>query len=275
MACDHACVGLPSSSAANSDPVVADWFDHRRTTALRQWLSPALEPIAVSGLLRQVIEGWIRQQLAFDAPWSALEREQAGQANLDDYLKKRDPGKFGLNEARLLQHLATGEGCRLWARQQWQGQLQSLFLARKSDLDLASCGLIRLGNEAFAQELYFRIISGEAGFESLARLHSEGPEQQAGGHLPLQPVSRLPMGLPALVQTLKPGELTRPLPLGEQWALVKLIELVPARFDDQKVQEQLLSDQLVSWLSEAVDYAIALLLLPPDRDQAVLAHAHA
>ena len=243
-------------------------------TQLERCFQPCLVSLAVSGVIRQGIEGWIRQRLAEEAPWSPVEREQFGKQRLDDYRAKRDPLKHGLTENLLIQHLSTGEGCRLWARQQWQGQLQNLYLARKADLDLASCALLRLGNEAFARELYYRINTGEDSFDSLARLYSEGPERQTGGLLPTQPLSRLPMGLPALLQQLRPGELTTPRQLGDQWALVQLVELVPARYDDPVVQEQLLSDQLASWLTEAVTHAIGLLVLNPDADAAHLARAH-
>lgn len=214
----------------------------------------------MSGLLRQAVEGWIRQQLAADAPWTNDERALFAEAEVERYTSKRSPAKFGHSPETLRLHLSTGEGCRLWSRHQWGDQLSSLYLQRKSELDRASCSLLRVSSQDLARELFFRIRAGEASFEELAARLSEGPERQTGGRLPMQPMARLPHGLPAVLATLKPGELTLPCQLGPHWALVQLQELVSARFDDEAVQDQLLADQLSSWLSGAVSYAISLLV---------------
>jgi len=141
-----------------------------------------------------------------------------------------------------------------------------LYLASKDRLDQASCRMLRVSSQAFALELYYRIESGEDSFSSLASRYSEGPERSHGGHFAIQPIGQLPMGLGPVLKELKPGALTTPRALGAQWALVQLEALVPARFDDPLVQERLLTDQLNSWLSEAVNLAITH-LASADHDQ--------
>jgi len=229
--------------------------------------------LTTSGLLRQAIEGWIRQQLANEAPWGPEERAAFAEPEVERYKSKRSPAKFGHSDASLLLHLSTGEGCRLWARAQWADQLSSLYLQRKSDFDQASCSLLRVSSPDLARELFFRIRSGEASFNALAAQFSEGPERQTAGRLPKQPMARLPHGLPAVLASLKPGELTMPCQLGPHWALVQLHELDAARFDDPAVQDQLLSDQLSSWLSGAVSHAISLLVSGDDVVADTVAHA--
>lgn len=266
---------MSSTSGFLSDPDVVDWFSPQRTLALEAALLAATPTLTVSGLLRQVAEGWIRQQLALDAPWTPPERRAFAEERVAAYEAKRNPAKFGHDSASLLDHLSTGEGCRRWAQAQWHGRLQSVYLARKAELDQASCLMLRVSDPHLAQELYFRVSSGESSFQALASQFSEGPERQSGGAFPKQPVARLPLGLPAVLQDLKPGELTSPRPLGDGWALVQLQELEPARFEDEAVQEQLLSDQLGSWLSEAVNHAIAHLVSVKQVAPASLAHPHA
>lgn len=241
-------------------PIPSAWFGRQRLALLKQELLVAVPTLTVSGLLRQAVEGWIRQQLAADAPWTKDERDLFAEAQVQHYTSKRSPAKFGHTPDSLLLHLSTGEGCRLWSRAQWGDQLHSLYLERKNELDMARCSLLRVSSQALARELFFRIRAGEASFDEIASRFSEGPERQTGGRLPMQPMSAMPYGLSAVLGTLKPGDLTLPCQLGSHWALVQLHELVCARFDDDAVQAQLLADQLSSWLSGAVSFAIGLLV---------------
>jgi len=241
-------------------PQPQQWFTPLRLEALECCFRSAWPSLAISGLLRQALEGWVRQQLADEAGWNPSERAAFAKERREAYLSKRDPAKFGLTDASLLQHLSTAEGCLRWCRLHWSGALQRLFLAGKSDLDQASCRMLRVSNEAFSLELFYRIHTGEESFSSLASQYSEGPERSSGGEFPMQPIGRLPMGLASVLRDLKPGELTRPRPLGSQWALVQLDSLIPARFDDPLVQERLLTDQLDSWLSDAVTLALSHLV---------------
>lgn len=257
-------------------PHPQEWLCRERLQCMSASLGSAFPSLAVSGLLRQALEGWVRQQLANDAGWSDAERVAFAEGRRESYLAKRQPGKFGLTDATLLQHLSTAEGCLRWTQRHWHGALQRLYLASKSRLDQASCRLLRVSSEPFALELYYRIHSGEASFAQLASQFSEGPERSSGGEFPLQPLSQLPMGLGVVLPELKPGELTTPRALGSQWALVQLDTLVPARFDDPLVQERLLTDQLHSWLSEVVNLSIAHLALN-EHDQnhsSTIASAH-
>lgn len=257
-------------------PQPQDWCTPARLQRLDGCLAAAWPSLAVSGLLRQALEGWVRQQLADEAGWTPEDRVTFAEGRREAYLAKRDPVKFGLSQARLLEHLSTAEGCLRWTQRHWQGALQRLYLASKSRLDQASCRMLRVSSEAFALELYYRIHSGEDSFSRLASQYSEGPERATGGEFPLQPLSQLPMGLGVVLPELKPGELTMPRALGSQWALVQLESLVPARFDDPLVQERLLTDQLNSWLAEVVNLAIAH-LASIDHDQihsSAIASAH-
>ena len=238
-------------------PQPLDWCTPDRLMRLDACLGTAWPGLAVSGLLRQALEGWVRQQLANEAGWSDEERSAFADGRREAYLAKRDPAKFGLSDSNLLLHLSTAEGCLRWTRERWANALQRLYLASKSRLDQASCRMLRVSSEAFALELYYRIHAGEESFGQLASQYSEGPERSTGGVFPLQPLSQLPMGLGGVLPELKPGELTTPRGLGSQWALVQLDALVPARFDDPLVQERLLTDQLQSWLSEVVNLAVA------------------
>lgn len=65
-------------------------------------------------------------------------------------------------------------------RATWEHSLESYFLAQKSKLDKVIYSLLRTTSAEIAQELYFRIQSGEQSFAELAREYSQGLEAQTG-----------------------------------------------------------------------------------------------
>jgi parvulin-like peptidyl-prolyl isomerase len=226
---------------------------------LEQDLGAARPCLAISGMLGGAVEGWLRQQIAAEAPWSEVERQTAVASRQEAWLAKADPASLGLLEPEVALKLAIAPGCLRWSEAQWGHRLESLFLERKAELDQASCRLLRVGDKGLALELYHRIKAGEESFAAVAFRHGEGPERHQGGLIPLQPLTSLPLGLAAVVPRLEPGELLPPTRLGEQVALLQLESFQPARFDANS-RQQLLAGELNRWLKATGAQAIAHLM---------------
>lgn len=221
--------------SAPLDPRPAAWLTPARLQRLRQQLAAAAPLLRSAGLLEPALNHWVRQELA----------QEMGQAPLGQAVEAQaEPGQL------------LRESCLRWADQQWRPRLKSLYLERKTMLDRASCRLLRLRDKHLALEIYHRIRAGEARFESLAALHGEGPERLQGGLLPLQPMGKLPLGLPVVLQRLRPGELTMPQRLGAGFALVQLEQLEPACLD-AATEQLLLTQELDAWVAAVVAAGMA------------------
>lgn len=223
---------------------------------LHRLLSESLELLALSGQLPSVLGYWVRLELSREAAadegiWPSQEREVEVATLRDAWLAKRDPEATGLNEEQLVCKLSVQPGSLRWARFHWHQRLDSLFLARKAELDKASCRLLRLSDKFLAQELYYRVLAKEASFEELAARFGEGPERSQAGLIPMQSLSGMPLGLEKVLPSLSPGEVTSPQRLGNGFALVQLLQWQPVS-RDADIDRVLLKHELQAWVRAVV-----------------------
>jgi parvulin-like peptidyl-prolyl isomerase len=134
----------------------------------------------------------------------------------------------------------------------WGAKLESYFLQRKSHLDRAIYGLIRLQDLGIAQELYFRISEGEQSFALLAREYSQGPEAQTGGLVGPAELGTLHPTLAKVLSVSEPEQLWAPIQLGSWWVLIRLEKFIPAQLD-QPMRQRLLDELFQNWLQEQLE----------------------
>ena len=134
----------------------------------------------------------------------------------------------------------------------WGAKLESYFLQRKSQLDRAIYGLIRLEDLGIAQELYFRISEGEQSFALLAREYSQGPEAQTGGLIGPAELATLHPTLAKVLTVSQPEQLWAPIQLGQWWVIIRLEKFIPAQLDEP-MQQRLLDELFQKWLQEQLE----------------------
>lgn len=131
----------------------------------------------------------------------------------------------------------------------WGEKLTSYFLTHKSKLDRAIYSILRHTDPLVAQEMYFRIQSGEQTFSECASQYSQGVEAETGGII--GPVE-LSMPHPVLAQMLsvaQPGQLLPPTRLAQWYIVVRLEKFIPAQLDEpmrQKLRDKLFEE----WVTE-------------------------
>lgn len=134
----------------------------------------------------------------------------------------------------------------------WGAKLESYFLKRKSQLDRAIYGLIRLQDLGIAQELYFRISEGEQSFALLAREYSQGPEAQTGGLVGPAELGTLHPTLANALAVSQSEQLWAPMQLGPWWVLIRLEKFMPAQLDEA-MRQRLLDELFQTWLQEQLE----------------------
>jgi parvulin-like peptidyl-prolyl isomerase len=191
------------------DPAPEEWLSAARIDNLLAELGDAVSLMSQAGVLPDVLNYWIRRELG----------ETEGNPS----------------------------GSISWARCQWGHRLDSLFLMRKDWLDQASCRLLRVNQQGLALELYHRLLNEEATFVQLSQQFGVGPERFHGGLYKLQTLNNLPGGLGQLLRKLEPGELTKPMRIGEQFGLIQLTDFVPATHGEAS-SLKLLELELQRWV---------------------------
>jgi parvulin-like peptidyl-prolyl isomerase len=129
----------------------------------------------------------------------------------------------------------------------FNSKVDSYFLQRKSQLDRAIYSLLRVKDRHLAQELFFRIQDGEATFSDLVKQFSGGQEAESGGSIGPHELSVPHPILAQQLSTLKPGQLSKPLLIGDWFVLVKLEKYLPAQLDTA-MRARLIDELFDRWI---------------------------
>lgn len=148
-------------------------------------------------------------------------------------------------QAQILRQLKIS----LFQEKTWGEQLESYFLNHKALLDRVVYSLLRTNDAALMQELYFRLIEGEASWQDIAQEYSTGVEAQTGGLI--GPVE-LGNCNPLIAQQLKSaqvGQVLGPLKIQDNLILCRLERFLPASLD-APMRQRLLDSLMKEWLDK-------------------------
>ncbi len=166
-----------------------------------------LRPLIKSQLTKNILEKVNVDKKIEDKAFNTF-MEKYGitdQKILEDWLKANNLTKdlfryMVLKDVRLIQY----------CKQNFEHQVDSRFLERKTELDLFVYSLIRIKEDAYkAKELFMRLINKEANFDDLAYQHSFGPEKITRGIV--GPTS-LKAAHPQLAKALRIGKVGEIMP---------------------------------------------------------------
>ena len=202
----------------------------------------------VPQLLRRHLEEQITALVPLEEDW--LEESRSSFLNgrsYDDCLRE-----MGWTSADLELHLRRPEALRRFAHQRFGPGLEERFLASNGSRDVVIYSLLRVKNYALARELWIRLEEDETTFAEVARKYGEGPEADRQGVIGPMPIGTLqPVVLQDILRSLKAGEMSPPIGVGEWQLLLRLEKLTPTRLDDE-VREQMLRESLDQFLEDRV-----------------------
>ncbi|MBP0016310.1 MAG: peptidylprolyl isomerase [Cyanobacteria bacterium SBLK] len=145
--------------------------------------------------------------------------------------------------------IARGIKLEKFKETMWGDRLESYFLERKLEFDKVLYSLLRTQDLGVAQELYFRILEGEAEFPRLAKEYSQGVEAKTGGIVGPISLSKIHPTLKEMFQRSKPGQLWSPQYIDNWFVVVRLEQFVPAKLDEE-IRQKLLDERFNQWLQE-------------------------
>ena len=204
-------------------------------------------------LLRRQKEEEITALVPLPDDWLAEQRQALlADQPLDDFLSSR-----GWQPDDLDLHLRRPEALRRFAEQLFAPGLEEQFLGSSGGRDTIIYSLLRVKDPGLARELWIRLEEGEISFAEAASRFSEGPEADRKGVMGPMAIGVLqPPQLAEMLRSLAVGQIRPPQQLGEWQVLLRLEQLTPARFD-APMRQQLLEEQLESFLSARVEQLLA------------------
>ena len=167
--------------------------------------------------------------------------------------------KKGLSEEDYHQQILIDKKKYLFAKTNFQNEIENYFFQRKEELDTYIFNIIRLKNKDLAHELFFRLEEGESNFASLANKYAIYSDLYPEGiYGPVTIKGFHPIIRKNLVNATE-GELLQPFQADDWWIIIKLIEKKEAKLDYLMKKNLLLEmfDEYVNKITKEIlkDYA--------------------
>ena len=183
-------------------------------------------------------------ELVKDALTSHCQQQQLkNEAELSNWLKDHC-----LSMEELLQKLSLPLKLTKLALDNFGLQAEARFLQRKEELDQVTYSLLRVKDSNIAHELYLQLEANEATFESLASIHSEGPENRSSGKIGPASLMRAHPQLQQVLRTATPGVVMEPTLIEQWWVVTRLETRHEASFNDT-MRKRMATELLEDWLA--------------------------
>jgi parvulin-like peptidyl-prolyl isomerase len=138
----------------------------------------------------------------------------------------------------------------------WETQIESHFYQRKSQIDQVVFSMIRVQDLDIAEEIYFRLATGEATFVELAPQYSVGIQSKTKGISGPVELGNLDPLMANALATLQSNEVLSPLQIGGWWVVMQLEATISAQLDE--AMRQRLSEELFNqWVYDEVQKLLA------------------
>jgi len=243
--------GLPETAEVEISPG-RPWLSVNETNRLarRHALGPALA------------QAWVLDQLLEAIALPEAEEKPLMRAFLERQGVRDDAGVAGWLEAQRigyddLRALATrARRLELFRWHRWGDEAEARFLERKLALDQVVYSLLRTGDQDLAEELYQRILEGEADFADLALHHSDGPERLTRGQVGPVPVAAGHDSLVSRLRVGSPGQLWPPFQAGDTWVILRLDQHIPAQLTDE-MRARMVDELFQQWFQARVKLLLA------------------
>jgi len=241
---------MPFSISPPSYPEAKSWLEAQNFEEVSSFSRNSKSLFIQSGTLDIIIKYWVRCKIAEEV--SVDEETQKALTSLADqwFLDLKRQNKVDdMSKDDRLEKIRINYLSMLWARGHWSSKVESAYLDLKPSLDKIQCKLLRVANKNLAIEVYHQIKNKEISFVDASLRYGIGSERKNSGYLPLQPISGLPYGLEALVSRMGEGDLSMPMRLGQNFAIVELEKKELCSLNTA-TENLILQTILESWIQE-------------------------
>ena len=135
-------------------------------------------------------------------------------------------------------------------------QVERVFFETKDSRDRVVYSLLRVRDQAAAQELYLRLQDGDATFTDLSGKHSGGPERETGGLIGPVVMARLHPQLAEVLRISSLNQLWPPMLVDGWWVIIRLDKKLSAELDDP-MRSSIRNELFDQWLQAQVDQFMA------------------
>tara|TARA_B100001093_G_scaffold486170_1_gene521254 strand:+ start:433 stop:1188 length:756 start_codon:yes stop_codon:yes gene_type:complete len=166
--------------------------------------------------------------------------------DLNNWLEKNNK-----TEAEMNKILYESLSLEIFKKNQFNPQVERVFLDRKILLDRVSYSLMRVKSKSKATELFFRLQEEESTFSELASTFSEGIENMLNGLIGPIEFGKINLQIAERLRNSNPGQLWPPFELESWWLIIR-----PERFFQATLNEpmrlRLIDEMYEIWMQEKI-----------------------
>ncbi len=133
----------------------------------------------------------------------------------------------------------------------WGHKVSGYYQSVQHQLYRVSYSILQVEDGLIAQEVFFRIQSGEQSFAELAVQYSQDPSAKKGGLVGPMLSRDLDPAIAQVLQQLSPGQLSPLFQLDRNYGFIRLNELTPPQLDEN-MHQVLLDELFESWIQAQI-----------------------
>jgi parvulin-like peptidyl-prolyl isomerase len=133
----------------------------------------------------------------------------------------------------------------------WGHKVSGYYQTVQHQLYRVSYSILQIEDGLVAQEVFFRIQSGEQSFAELAVQYSQDPSAKKGGLVGPMLSRDLSPAIAQVLQQLSPGQLSPLFQIERNYGFIRLNELTPPQLDEN-MHQVLLDELFESWIQAQI-----------------------
>ncbi len=217
------------------------------------------EQLSNSDLLPQVLREMIIDEILAD--WE-IELDGKIPYNREEFAEGCDrlgklAGYQGLNQLQLYKIVDRHLRLRKFKHARWNSRVYSYYLQHKSRFDRTEFSLIGVSDRGLAEEIFFRVQSGEQSLSDLAFKYSECEAARDGGRISTGDINRSHPGLVPYLTNLKSGELSPIIAFDNLYVFIRSEGYISAELNDD-LNNILIDELFETWVQDQISNRLGL-----------------
>jgi hypothetical protein len=231
------------------------------------------EQLSNSDLLPQVLREMIIDEILAD--W-AIDLDGKIPYNREEFAEGCDRlgklvGYQGLNQLQLYKIVDRHLRLRKFKHAHWNSRVYSYYLQHKSRFDRVEFSLIGVTDRGLAEEIFFRVQSGEQSLSDLAFKYSECEAARDGGKISSNNIDRSHPGISPYLVSLRTGELSPIFVLDNLHVFTRLEGYISAELNDD-LNTILIDELFETWVQAQISTRLGLFELADGGDLSESVH---
>ena len=166
--------------------------------------------------------------------------------DLNNWLEKNNKTEADMNKI-----LYDSLSLEIFKKNQFNPQVERVFLDRKILLDRVSYSLMRVKSKSKATELFLRLQEEESTFSELASTFSEGIENMLNGLIGPIEFGKINLQIAERLRNSNPGQLWPPFELESWWLIIRAERFFQATLNEP-MRIRLIDEMYEIWMQEKI-----------------------